>query len=64
MDKIDAFLIHHPKGDPEVLADQLAEAVKEGLAETIGVSNYSEKQLREVKHKPSRLRSRVLTPPC
>jgi len=46
MDKLDAFLIHHPKGDSTVLADQLAIAVKDGLVETVGVSNYGEKELR------------------
>ena len=30
VDRLDAFLVHHPRGDPVVLADQLAAAVQQG----------------------------------
>jgi len=46
METLDAFLVHHPRGDQRVLADQLAQAVREGLCRTVGVSNFGEAELR------------------
>mmetsp|Transcript_45337 Transcript_45337/g.97202 ORF Transcript_45337/g.97202 Transcript_45337/m.97202 type:complete len:378 (+) Transcript_45337:106-1239(+) len=46
VDRLDVFFIHHPKGDPEVLARELGKAVQEGLISAVGVSNYGEQALR------------------
>lgn len=48
VDALDGFLIHHPKGNLSALADQLAEAYHTGLVRNVGVSNFGEKQLREM----------------
>jgi len=47
VEAVDAFLVHHPKGDMKELAEQLAEAHSQGLARNVGVSNFGEAQLRE-----------------
>merc|ERR1712232_605398 len=47
-DSLDGFLVHHPKGDLKILADQLALAHGQGLVRNVGVSNFGEKQLREM----------------
>lgn len=47
VEAIDAFLVHHPKGDLKELAERLADAHQQGLARNVGVSNFGEAQLRE-----------------
>jgi len=47
MEAVDAFLVHHPKGELKELAEQLADAQQQGLAHNVGVSNFGEAQLRE-----------------
>eukprot|EP00929_Paragymnodinium_shiwhaense_P086874 TRINITY_DN47264_c0_g2_i1.p1 TRINITY_DN47264_c0_g2~~TRINITY_DN47264_c0_g2_i1.p1 ORF type:complete len:352 (-),score=77.90 TRINITY_DN47264_c0_g2_i1:279-1334(-) len=46
LDCLDVFFIHHPKGDPIALADQLAEAHRLGLLKRAGVSNYDAEKLK------------------
>lgn len=48
VEAMDGFLIHHPKGTPEAMADQLAAAYQRGLVKNVGVSNYDEPALRQM----------------
>jgi len=48
VETMDGFLIHHPKGNAEALADQLATAHQQGLLRAAGVSNYDERALRQM----------------
>mmetsp|Transcript_50174 Transcript_50174/g.112831 ORF Transcript_50174/g.112831 Transcript_50174/m.112831 type:complete len:331 (-) Transcript_50174:218-1210(-) len=48
VEALDGFLIHHPKGNAEAIADQLKAAYEQGLVRNVGVSNYDEKALREM----------------
>jgi len=48
VEALDGFLIHHPKGSPEAMADQLAAAYQRGLVKNVGVSNFDEPALRQM----------------
>lgn len=47
MEAVDAFLVHHPRGELRELAEQLADAQQQGLTHNVGVSNFGEAELRE-----------------